>query len=229
MTAMAAPVMAQTSVTSSGREGPTACVGVAEVNAANLPITALSISGVTVTAPQVTWSQVLAPLGDGQAPSNAVVAANIVNGRTKAEVGDLSVLGIISSSSPTYAGGSSTKTGLEARTLYEVEVVASPAGGTSHVIARRCFMTGGSYTMAVDPAAGQNERMLLDQLPAPSRTFATAGAGVETRRCRCSATAQTTAIFSTVSVAADTRGAVFGSLPTLFLNQTLVHRDPFTG
>ena len=124
---MAAPVAAQTTVTSSGREGPTACVGVAEVNAANLPITALSTSGVTVTVPEVTWSQVIAPLGDGQAPVNAVV----------------------------YAGGSQALSGLAARSLYHVEIYASPAGRPVQYLARRCFMTGGTYTMAVNPASGQ--------------------------------------------------------------------------
>ena len=54
--AIAAPVAAQTTVTSSGREGQTACVGVAEIDAANMPITALSTSSVTVTVPEVTWS-----------------------------------------------------------------------------------------------------------------------------------------------------------------------------
>ena len=153
---LAGPAWAQTSVTSSGREGPTACVGSAEVNAANMPITALSTSGVTVTVPEVIWSQVLAPLGDAQAPANAVVAVTVSNAQTGSEVGSLGVLGIIRSSSPTYAGGSSTRTGLAARTLYHVTVVASPAGNLrSQVIARRCFMTGGSYTMAVNPASGQ--------------------------------------------------------------------------
>ena len=142
-------------MTSSGREGPTTCVGSAEVNAANMPITALSTSGVTVTAPEVTWSQVLAPLGDGQAPVNAVVAVTVSNAPTGSEVGSLGGLGIISSGSPTYAGGSQALSGLAARSLYHVEIYASPAGRPVQYLARRCFMTGGSYTMAVNPASGQ--------------------------------------------------------------------------
>ena len=153
---LAGPAWAQTTVTSSGREGPTACVGDPEIDAANMPITALSTSSVTITAPQVTWSQVLARLGDGQAPVNAVVYAEVINAQTGVRAGSLGLLGIISSSSPTYAGGSQALSGLAARTLYHVTVVASPAGNLrSQVIARRCFMTGGSYTMAVDPAAGR--------------------------------------------------------------------------
>ncbi|MCY4209025.1 MAG: hypothetical protein OXD29_13915, partial [Roseovarius sp.] len=155
MTAMAAPVMAQTTVTSSGRQGQTTCVGVAEVDAANMPITALSTSSVTVTVPEVTWSQVLARLGDGQAPTNALVAVNVFDAKTGASAGNSGTVGVISSSSPTYAGGSVARTGLAARTLYRVDLDASPAGGTGHILARRCFMTGGSYTMAVNPASGQ--------------------------------------------------------------------------
>ena len=153
--AIAAPVAAQTTVTSSGREGQTACVGVAEIDAANMPITALSTSSVTVTVPEVTWSQVLAPLGDGQAPVNAVVYAEVINAQTGVRAGSLDLLGIISSTSPTYAGESRALSGLAARSLYHVEIYASPAGRPVQYLARRCFMTGGSYTMAVNPAAGQ--------------------------------------------------------------------------
>ena len=151
---LAGPAWAQTSVTSSGREGPTACVGSAEIDAANMPITALSTSGVTVTAPQVTWSQVIARLGDGQAPANSIISVNVFNAETGTVVGNSGAVGVISSSSPTYAGGSVTRTGLEARTLYFIEVDAGITG-VGQTLARRCFMTGGSYTMAVDPAAGQ--------------------------------------------------------------------------
>ena len=152
---LAGPAWAQTTVTSSGREGPTTCVGSAEIDAANMPITALSTSSVTITAPQVTWSQVLARLGDGQAPFNAVVYAEVINAQTGVRAGNLGLLGIISSTSPTYAGGSQALSGLAARSLYHVEIYASPAGRPVQYLARRCFMTGGSYTMAVDPAAGQ--------------------------------------------------------------------------
>ncbi|MCY4237210.1 MAG: hypothetical protein OXC93_02455, partial [Rhodospirillaceae bacterium] len=47
----AGPVWAQTTVTSSGREGPTTCLSMQEIDAANMPITALSTSSVTVTVP----------------------------------------------------------------------------------------------------------------------------------------------------------------------------------
>ena len=157
MTAMAAPVMAQTSVTSSGREGQTACVGVAEIDAANMPITALSTNSVTVTVPEVTWSQVTAPLGDGQAPLFASIYVGVYNGNTGVLVNSTeSGVPVMTISSGTdYAGGSLSRTGLAARTPYYVEVRAVPQGRPVQVLARRCFMTGGSYTMAVNPAAGQ--------------------------------------------------------------------------
>ena len=152
---MAAPVAAQTTVTSSGREGPTTCIGSPEIDAANMPITALSTTSVTVTAPQVTWSQVLARLGDGQAPANSIISVNVFNAETGTAAGNSGVVGVISSSSPTYAGGSVARTGLAARTLYYIEVDAGITGQAGQTLARRCFMTGGSYTMTVDPAAGQ--------------------------------------------------------------------------
>jgi len=146
---------AQTTVTSSGREGQTACVGYAEVNAENFSITALSTSSMTVMAPQVTWSQVVSQLGDRQAPTNSIISVNVFNAKTGASVGNSGAIGTISSLSPTYAGGSVTRTGLAARTLYRVELDAGIPGGLGQIHARRCFMTGGTYTMAVNPASGQ--------------------------------------------------------------------------
>jgi len=152
---MAGPVWAQTTVTSSGREGPTTCIGSPEIDAANMPITALSTTSVTVTAPQVTWSQVLARLGDGQAPANSIISVNVFNAETGTAAGNNGAVTVISSSSPTYAGGSVTRTGLSANTLYFVEVDAGITGQAGQTLARRCFMTGGTYTMTVAPATGQ--------------------------------------------------------------------------
>ncbi len=150
----AAPVAAQTTVTSNGRVGQTTCVGQAEVG--NMPITALSTSSVTVTAPQVTWSQVTAPLGDGQAPLFASIYVGVYNGRTGVFVNstESGVPVMIISSGTDYAGGSLSRTGLAARTPYYVEVRAVPQGRPVQVLARRCFMTGGTYTMTTNPASG---------------------------------------------------------------------------
>ncbi|MCY4308536.1 MAG: hypothetical protein OXC57_09725 [Rhodobacteraceae bacterium] len=51
------------------------------------------------------------------------------------------------SSGTDYAGGSLSRTGLAARTPYYVEVRAVPQGRPLQVLARRCFMTGGTYTI----------------------------------------------------------------------------------
>jgi len=122
-----------------------------------MPITALSTSSVTVTAPQVTWNQVTAPLGDGQAPLFASVYVGVYNGNTRALVNSTeSGVPVMTISSGTdYAGGSVSRTGLAARTPYYIEVRAVPQGRPIQYISRRCFMTGGTYTMAVNPASGQ--------------------------------------------------------------------------
>ncbi len=150
---MAGPVWAQTTVTSNGREGQTTCRGQAEINATNMPFTALSTTSVTVTAPEITWSQVLAPLGDGQAPANAIISVNVFD-QTNTGIGNSGAVATISSGSPTYAGGSVTRTGLSANTLYFVEIDIGIAGRQGRTFGRRCFMTGGTYTMTTNPAPG---------------------------------------------------------------------------
>jgi len=166
--AMAGSALAQTSVTSSGREGQTTCVGRAETNVANFPITAMTTNSVTVTAPEVTWGQVLARLGDGQAPTNSIISVNVFNAKTGASAGNSGAVGVISSSSQTYAGGSVTRTGLAEKTLYYIDVDIGIAGGQGQLHARRCFMTGGTYTMNVNPSRFRpDERVLRDLSPHP--------------------------------------------------------------
>ena len=152
-TMTAAPVMAQTTVTSSGRDGQTTCVGRAETNVSNFPITAMTTSSVTVTAPEVTWSQVLTRLGDRQPPTNSIISVNVFNAKTGASAGNSGAVGVISSSSQTYAGGSVTRTGLAEKTLYYIDVDIGISGGQGQLFARRCFMTGGTYTMNVAPGS----------------------------------------------------------------------------
>ncbi|MCY4190131.1 MAG: hypothetical protein OXD42_02185, partial [Rhodospirillaceae bacterium] len=82
-TVIAAPVWAQTTVTSSGREGPTTCIGSPEIDAANMPITALSTTSVTVTLPGVTWSNYVGRFGDSGRPTgSATVGAAVYNAET---------------------------------------------------------------------------------------------------------------------------------------------------
>ena len=149
---IAGSALAQT-VTSNGRDGQTTCVGNAEVNTENFPITALSTSSVTVTVPAVTWSQVTSRLGDGQTPANAVISVNVFNAKTGATVGNSGAVGSVSSSSPSFTSRSVSRTGLAAKTLYRVDLDVGPAGGTGQLHARRCFMTGGTYTMNVAPGS----------------------------------------------------------------------------
>ena len=150
--------MAQTTVTSSGRDGTTACLDQPQVNAGNLPITALSTTSVTVTPPQVTWNQFVSRLGDTTPPQGAVVRAEVFNAQTKVRVGAINSIGIISSSIPNTPTADVSLSGLAAKTNYYVEVYTLPSGSIpKQVFARRCFMTGGTYTMTVDPnTSGQS-------------------------------------------------------------------------
>ena len=51
-----------------------------------------------------------------------------------------------------FAGGSPTILGLAAKTSYYVQVYVRPSGSIpEQVFARRCFMTGGAYTMNKAP------------------------------------------------------------------------------
>ena len=155
-TMTAAPVMAQTTLTSSGREGPTTCVGAQEVDAGNMPITALSTSSVTVTVPQVTWSSYVVRFGDGGRPTgSATVGAAVYNAKTRGRRGGAQSFAFISSGSPTFASSSRTVTSLDEKTLYYVDFFVSKSGFEDQVFARRCFMTGGTYTMSTNPVTGQ--------------------------------------------------------------------------
>ncbi len=147
----AAPAMAQTTVTSNGREGPTACLsGQTEDNAGNMPITALSTSSVTFTAPAITWNEYVGRLGDTPAPSSAAVVSVVENASTNVTVGR--------KPNQILAGGNfpsenQTISNLAAKTSYYLEVRVTSTGNPDQVFARRCFMTGGTYTIPANPIA----------------------------------------------------------------------------
>ncbi|MCY4308205.1 MAG: hypothetical protein OXC57_08030 [Rhodobacteraceae bacterium] len=104
----------------------------------------------------MTWSGYVPRFGDGNRPTgSATVGAAVYNAETGVRRGGAQSFAFISSGSPTYAGGSATTTGLDMKTRYYVDYYVAKSGFADQVFARRCFMTGGSYTMAVDPAAGQ--------------------------------------------------------------------------
>ncbi len=156
---LAAPATAtaQTTVTSSGREGPTACLGQEEVNAANFPITDLSTTSITYTTPAITWNEYVGRLGDTPAPAGARIFYEVF-GVGKMERAVATERAILSSGGQVESQ-SFTSAGLSAKTLYYVEtaVVARDADNNpvdnipAQVFARRCFMTGGTYTMNVPP------------------------------------------------------------------------------
>ncbi len=153
LAALAAPAAAQTTVTSSGREGPTACLeGQSEINAENLSIMALSTASVTLTTSSITWNEYVGRLGDTPAPAEANVNVAVYSGRTNSLVRQG---GSVFSSTVPYAGESGTLPVLAPKTSYYLEVAVTAIGIPRQVFARRCFMTGGTYTMTVDPSGAQ--------------------------------------------------------------------------
>ncbi len=147
-----APAEAQTTVTSNGREGPTACLDQMQVNAVNIPITTLSTTSLTFTHPEVTWGQYIARLGDIPAPDNATVDAKVFNSLTKQIVGG--IRGGPISSGLTQSSRSETVSGLSPKTNYYLELYVARSGSIpKQVFARSCFMTGGTYTIAANPIA----------------------------------------------------------------------------
>ena len=145
----AAPAVAQTTVTSSGRDGPTACLNQEEVNATSIPITALSTTAVTFTRPVIRWDQYVGRLGDVPAPESATMSSKVFEASTKTEVGN----GISGPITPfqIQVSRSQTVSGLTPKTSYYAEVAVTSSGKPTPVFARRCFMTGGSYTMNTNP------------------------------------------------------------------------------
>ncbi len=147
----AVPAVAQTTVTSNGREGPTACLDKAEVDSADLPITALSTTSVTVTTPSITWNQYVGRLGDTSPPANVHLLLRVISA-ANAGLANSDSLGTINNRSD-YEGESKSFSNLSTNTNYYVEVYARST--PVQVFARRCFMTGGTYTMTVTPNSTQ--------------------------------------------------------------------------
>ncbi len=147
----AAPAVAQTTVTSNGRDGPTACLsGQSEVTANNLPITALSTSSVTFTRPEVRWNQYVPRLGDVITPDSATMYSTVFNARTGVKVAGIS--GPLSADQSQISASQSVSS-LAAKTNYYIEVFVESGSIPKQVFARRCFMTGGTYTIPANPIA----------------------------------------------------------------------------
>ncbi len=133
-----------------------------EVNSTNLAITALSTTSVTYTTPVITWNEYVGRLGDTPAPASARIFYDVFKADTKRrQVGQLGQLN--------RGGQVGTQTvnatGLSAKTLYYVETAVQARDADNkpvesipeQVFARRCFMTGGTYTMNVNPDSTQGQ------------------------------------------------------------------------
>ncbi len=151
------PVAAQTTVTSNGRTGPTACAGTtSEVKPSGLSFTSLNSftqSQAVVRAESTNmYNWLTARAGDG-APSGFPTYVKVYYTAMGTAVGDAQIIA-------TYRSGyqrltqpfNFTFTGLSPKTPYAA-VIYTTANGFGEVspIQRFCFMTGGTYTMTVAP------------------------------------------------------------------------------
>ena len=159
---LAGPVVAQTTVTSAGRDGLTACLDKMQVDAGNIPITALSTTSVTFTNPNITWEKYVTRLGDVPAPAKAFVSFGVYNADTDSLIGRTFVTLTIGQS---FSSRTIQRSGLAAKTLYYLQATVQAQNARDEpiqsipdqVFARRCFMTGGTYTMNVAPGTeGRN-------------------------------------------------------------------------
>ncbi len=153
---LAAPLAAQTTVNSSGRDGPTACLDQTEVNGTNIPIETFSSSFVSYRNPTINWGQYTGRLGDTTPPASVTLYHAVHNASTGASVYRSEP--ILVNNETNFSGGSQALPGLSPKTNYYVEIYAAASGSIpKQEFARRCLMTGGSYTMTVAPStSGQS-------------------------------------------------------------------------
>ncbi len=110
----------------------------------------------TYTTPAITWNQYVSQLSDVPAPAAARVWFEVHNVRTGVR---LATARFALSSDGQVETRSLNQTGLSAKTLYYVETVVQARDAENNLVpsipdqvfARRCFMTGGTYTMNVAP------------------------------------------------------------------------------
>ncbi len=131
-----------------------ACLDQGELDAGSLSITDLSTTTVFYTTPQITWNQYVGRLGDTTPPIRASIYAGVYNAGTKTRVGRASLGDISTTRNISARNTALARTGLSTKTVYYLEVYAEPTGSIQkQVFARRCFMTGGTYTIAAKPIA----------------------------------------------------------------------------
>jgi len=139
--------MAQT-ITAPGLVGPKACLGTSEVDTFDLAeVTDITTSSARLTIKNVNnlYSQLRSMSGDG-GPTSFPIRYTYTNAKTGAKSA-VNVITTVDSSNPNF-GGSNPNTGFAARTPFYFTVYTTANGwGESRPLTRRCFMTGGSYTI----------------------------------------------------------------------------------
>ncbi len=119
-----------------------------------MPITALSTTSVSYTAPAITWNEYVGRLGDTTPPTSAQVVYIVKEAGTDKKVAEVPNPLLSETMLPSE---NDVISNLVVKTSYYLEVNVTSSGHEDIVFARRCFMTGGTYTMNVAPGTeGQN-------------------------------------------------------------------------
>ncbi|MCY4292341.1 MAG: hypothetical protein OXC72_11380, partial [Roseovarius sp.] len=149
VTALAAPVWAQATITAPGLIGQPACLGTSEVDdPLSGSISAVGTNQATLQIDAVSnlYSSLRAQAGDG-GPTEFTLQFKAYNARTNSQQGSIGTFATVNSGSPNLAASTQVPFGLSANTPYYVTVYTTASGfGEARPLMRRCFMTGGTYT-----------------------------------------------------------------------------------
>ncbi len=146
---------AQTTVTTDGLIGPSACVTRLENKQYDvLEVHAMSSTSVTFRTKAYLnlYSALRARAGDSGATSFGIAIA-LYNGRTGVLLQSPALGFTIDSSNPDMAVRQPTPFTVSPKTPYLAEIWVNSGLGGNNKLTEICFMTGGTYTMTVDPGA----------------------------------------------------------------------------
>ncbi len=149
---------AQTTVTTNGLIGPTACVTRLENKRHDvLEVHALSPTSVTFRTKAYAnlYSALRARAGDGGANSFGIAIA-LYNGRTGALLQSPALGFTIDSSNPNMEVRQPTPFTVTPLTPYLAEIWTTTGLGSNNKLTEICFMTGGTYTLTAAPGASDS-------------------------------------------------------------------------
>ena len=149
--------MGQTTVTTDGLIGPTACVTRMENKQHDvLEVHAMTPTSVTFRTKAYAnlYSALRARAGDGGATSFGIAFA-LYDGRTGALLQSPALGFAIDSSNPDMAVRQPGAITVSPKTPYLAEIWVTTGLGQNNKLTEICFMTGGTYTMTADPGTSQ--------------------------------------------------------------------------